>query len=247
MSASSRQPSPCSATADGVQPASWRSLSRACSGIRLSSQYIELARCGYAYGSAGLPPRHEGQALEQMHVLLVLEQRAVQRRYELFRIALAQRLRADVLDQQQFQPVQQLGGRGLLLEPRHLADLVEQLHRLRDQPLLDAGKMHLDDRPHGLAIGKADVMEEAAAQERVRQLLLVVRGDDDDRPAPRLDGLAGLVAEELHAVELQQQIVGELDVRLVDLVDQQDRAELAGERLPQTALDDVVADVVHAR
>ena len=30
-----------------------------------------------------LPARHEGQALEQMHVLLVLEQRAVQRRNEL--------------------------------------------------------------------------------------------------------------------------------------------------------------------
>jgi len=61
--------------------------------------------------------------------------------------------------------------------------------------------------------------ERAAAQERVRQLLLVVGGDDHDRASPRLDGLAGLVDEELHAVEFLQQVVRKLDVGLVDLVD----------------------------
>ena len=45
--------------------------------------------------------------------------------------------------------------------------------------------MRLHDPLHRLAIGEADVVEEAAAQERVRQLLLVVRGDDDDRPMRR--------------------------------------------------------------
>ena len=38
------------------------------------------------------------------------------------------------------------------------------------------------------------------------------------------DRLAGLVDVELHLIELKQQIVGELDVGLVDLVDQQHRA-----------------------
>jgi MoxR-like ATPase len=66
----------------------------------------------------------------------------------------------------------QLRGRGLFLEARHVAHLVEQLQRLRHQALLDAGEMHVDDRAHGVGIGKADIVEEAAAQERVRQLLL---------------------------------------------------------------------------
>ena len=84
-------------------------------------------------------------------------------------------------------------------------------------------------------VGKADVVEEAAAQEGVRQLLLVVRGDDDDRPLPRPHGLAGLVDVELHAVELEQQVVRKLDVGLVDLVDQQHRprsASKASQSLP---------------
>ena len=63
----------------------------------------------------------------------------------------------------------------------------------------------------------------------------------------RLDRLAGLVDEELHAIELLQQVVGELDVGLVDLVDQQHRAHVHGERVPQLAALDVVLDVVDAR
>ena len=63
----------------------------------------------------------------------------------------------------------------------------------------------------------------------------------------RLDRLAGLVDEELHAIELLQQVVGELDVGLVDLVDQQHRAHVHGERFPQLAALDVVLDVVDAR
>ncbi len=63
----------------------------------------------------------------------------------------------------------------------------------------------------------------------------------------RAHRLAGLVDEELHPVEFEQQIVGELDVGLVDLVDQQDRAFGGVERLPQLAALDVVADVGDAR
>ena len=91
--------------------------------------------------------------------------------------------------------------------------------------------------------GKADVVEEAAAQERVGQLLLVVRRDDDERPMPGLDRAVRLVDVELHAVELAQEVVGELDVGLVDLVDQHDRRHLAFERVPQHAVLDVVRDV----
>src|ERR1043166_1171129 len=54
------------------------------------------------------PPAQKRQPLEQMHVLLVLQQRAVQRRDQLSRIALAQHFRRHVLVEQEFQPVQQL-------------------------------------------------------------------------------------------------------------------------------------------
>ena len=107
--------------------------------------------------------------------------------------------------------------------------------------------MHVDDPAHGLAVGEADVVEEAAAQEGVGQLLLVVGSDHHHRPVPGDHGFAGLVDREFHAIELEQQVVGELDVGLVDLVDQDHRALFAGERLPEHALADVVADVVDAR
>ena len=52
---------------------------------------------------------------------------------------------------------------------------------------------------------------------------------------------------ELHLVEFAQQVIGKLDVGLVDLVDQQHRPLLALEGLPQLALDDVVANVLDPR
>ena len=85
------------------------------------------------------------------------------------------------------------------------------------------GIVDVDDLAHRLAVGELDVVEEAAAQERVGQLLLVVRGDHHDRPLGRGDRLVRFVDVEAHAIEFLQQIVGKLDVGLVDLVDQQDR------------------------
>jgi hypothetical protein len=63
------------------------------------------------------------------------------------------------------------------------------LERLLHELLLDAGEVHLDDRLHRLACRGTDVVEEAAAQERVRQLLLVVGGDEDEGPVPGRHGL----------------------------------------------------------
>ena len=104
--------------------------------------------------------------------------------------------------------------------------------------------MHVDDLLHRFLVGEADVVEEAAAQERVGQLLLVVAGDDDDRPLLGANGLARLVDVELHLVEFAQQIVRKLDVGLVDFVDQQHRRGVGFEGFPELALDDVVADVL---
>ena len=80
--------------------------------------------------------------------------------------------------------------------------------------------MHVDDPAHRLLVGELDVVKEAASQERVRQFLFVVARDHDDGTMLRPDEFFGLVDEELHAIELLQQVVRKLDVRLVDLVDQ---------------------------
>ena len=107
--------------------------------------------------------------------------------------------------------------------------------------------MQTDNSLHLGLVGKADVVEEAAAQEGVRQLLLVVGGDDDHGALARLDPLASLVDVEFHAIQLQQQIVGELDVGLVDLVDEEHRPLLGGEGLPQLATADVMTYLPHPR
>jgi hypothetical protein len=52
----------------------------------------------------------EDQPLEQMHVLLVLQQCAVQRRQRRLAVTGTQRFRGNVLGQQQLEPVQQFGG-----------------------------------------------------------------------------------------------------------------------------------------
>ena len=167
----------------------------------------------------------------------------MQRRDQQLLVRAVQRLRRDVLREQELEPVEELRGRRLLLQPRHLAQVEEHLERLGQQLLLEAGEMHVDDPRHRLAVGKADVVEEAAAQERVGQLLLVVRRDHDERTVRRAHRPLRLVDVELHPVELAQQVVRKLDVGLVDLVDQHDRRRGRFERLPQHAALDVVRDV----
>ncbi len=107
--------------------------------------------------------------------------------------------------------------------------------------------VQLDDGLHLGLVGEADVMEKTAAQEGVRQLFLVVGGDDDHRTLARLDALAGFVDIELHPIQLQQQIVGKLDVRLVDFIDEQYRPLRGSEGLPQLAAADVMVDVPYPR
>src|ERR1700733_12127614 len=70
-----------------------------------------------------IPAVEEQQLFEQVHVLLVLEQRAVQRRNELLRIVAAQNLGGYVLGHQQLDPVQELRRGGLLFQARRLPDL----------------------------------------------------------------------------------------------------------------------------
>ena len=106
--------------------------------------------------------------------------------------------------------------------------------------------MHPQDLLHLLLVRELDVVEDAPAQERVRQLLFRIGGDDDDGPLLSPHRLLGLRDVELHLVQLPQQVVGELQIRLVDLIDQQHHLLIGGEGLPQLAQLDIVADIVHA-
>ena len=106
--------------------------------------------------------------------------------------------------------------------------------------------MHVYNLLHRRVVREANVVEEAAAEKGVRQLLLIVGGDNDDWAMPGRDGTPRLVDIEFHSIELEEQIVRELDIRLVDLVDQKHRSLGGLERLPQLSRHDIVGDVVDA-
>ena len=88
-------------------------------------------------------------------------------------------------------------------------------------------------------------MKETAAQKGVGQFLFVVRGDDDHGALFRPHRLTGLVDMELHPVEFLQQVIRKLDIRLVDLVDQQHDTLVGRKGFPQLAALDVSADIVN--
>ena len=67
--------------------------------------------------------------------------------------------------------------------------------------------------------GKGDVVEQAAPQKGVGQVFLVVAGDEHNRWLACLHARAGFFDGETLLVELEQQVVGEVDIGLVDLVD----------------------------
>src|ERR1700692_3713613 len=107
-----------------------------------------------------------------MHVLLVLEQRAVQRRNDHLLVRAPQRFRRNVFGQQELQPVEKLGGRWLFLQSGNIAQLEEDFERFLEQGLFQSRKVNVDDARHRFPVWKTDVMKEAATQERVRQLFL---------------------------------------------------------------------------
>ena len=186
---------------------------------------------------------HENQFFEQRHVLLVFQQRADQRRYRHFIVFALQGFQRNIFGDQQFEPIQQLAGGRLFLQPWQVAHVVKRLHRRGQQLFFEAREMHVDDQLHRLSIGELDVVEEAAAQKRIRQFFFVVGRDEHQRSVLGTHQLARLVAVKLHAVNFAQQIVGELDVGLVDLVNQQGHRRIGGKGLPQHAFDNVVVNV----
>jgi hypothetical protein len=145
--------------------------------------------------------------------------------------------------QQRADPVDELGRRGLLPELALLTEPVELEQHLVEELRVEVLVVHVHDLPHERRRRELDEVKDAAAQECVGQLLLVVRRDEHDRTLARDDLVAGLDDREAHLVELAQKIVRKLDVRLVDLVDEDDLPLLGRERLPERSILDVAPDV----
>src|SRR5213592_1129793 len=92
--------------------------------------------------------RHKDEPLEEMHILLVLQQCPVEGRDNGLAVLGPQGVGRDVLREQELQPVEQLGGRGLFLQAGHLAHFEEHFERLAKERLLEPRKVHLDDPLH---------------------------------------------------------------------------------------------------
>ena len=62
----------------------------------------------------------------------------------------------------------------------------------------------------------------------------------------RRDRLTQLVDEKLHAIDFLQQVVGKLDICLVDFIDQQYNTLFSFEGLPKLAFLNIVCNVIDA-
>ena len=114
-----------------------------------------------------------------------------------------------------------------------------------EQFFADFRVMNANDSGHELFVGELDEVKDAASEEWIRQLLLGVRGDNDDRTVSRTVAVTGLDYGELHHIEFVQEIVGKLEISLVDLVDQKHHLLLGGQRTAERAELDVLANVRH--
>src|SRR5690242_19477669 len=92
--------------------------------------------------------RHEDEAFEQVDVLFVLQQCPMEGRNDGLAVHRSQGVGRDVLREEELQPVEQLGRRGLFLEARHFAHLEEHLERLAKERFLEAWKVDFHDLLH---------------------------------------------------------------------------------------------------
>ena len=106
--------------------------------------------------------------------------------------------------------------------------------------------MDPEDGFHLLLLRELDVVEHAPTEESVRQFLLCVGGDDDDGALLGLYGLLRLRDVELHPVQLPEKVIGKFQIRLVDLVDQQDHLLIGREGFAQFTQLDVFFNVIYA-
>ena len=103
----------------------------------------------------------------------------------------------------------------------------------------------MDDLFHLGKFREFNVMEDAAAQEGIGKFFFRIGSNDDDGAVLRLYSLFCLLHIELHLVHLPEQVIGKLQIRLVDLVDQQDDLFLGEKGFPDLSIFDILADIGH--
>ena len=101
----------------------------------------------------------------------------------------------------------------------------------------------MSDFLHHGGIGKIDVVEQAASEECIRQFLFAVAGDHHNGTMLGLEMIAGFHDIETHLIQFKQQIIGKLEVRLVDLIDEKHDLILGTKRFAQFPQFDVLPDI----
>ncbi len=104
--------------------------------------------------------------------------------------------------------------------------------------------MGAHDLLHQRLIREINIMKDTSAQESIRQLLLRIGSNDNDGPVLRLHRSLRLMNVEFHLIQLPEKIVGEFQIRLVDLVDQQNHLLLGLKSLSQLAQLDITRDII---
>src|SRR3954452_16366550 len=153
-----------------------------------------------------------------------------------------QRLREDLVvdvvgaeEQQRARPVDGLGDRRRLLQVE-LADHRDDLDELARDRVVELGRVELDDLKLVLELRVVEPQVQAAALQRLGELARVVRGQQHDRPRPRLEH-AELGYRDLEVGQELEQHRLDLLVGLVDLVDEEHDRLLRGDRPHQRTLE----------
>ena len=95
--------------------------------------------------------------------------------------------------------------------------------------------MYANNLGHQAFIRELNIVENAPAQKGIRQLFFRIRCDNDDRALVCPHSTACFRNIKFHLIQLPQQIIGKLQVCLVDLINEQYHLLVTGKRLSQLA------------
>ena len=89
-------------------------------------------------------------------------------------------------------------------------------------------------------------MEDTAAQERIRQLLLRIGGNNHNRTVLRFDSLSRLWNVKFHLVKFPEQVVRKFQIRFIDLIDQKNRLLFLLKCLSHLSEADISGNIINA-
>src|SRR5437870_12948002 len=99
--------------------------------------------------------------------------------------------------------------------------------------------MHMHNLYHQVTSWESDVVKDTAPQEGIGEFFFRIRRDEVNRPVFRHNTLVRLENIKIHLVEFVQQVVGKLDVRFVNFVNEQHHLCVCSKRLPETSEPDI--------